>query len=85
MTAWIHWKRNRLKSSKRDTVLNATLWHQLDAAVARQAKVELTWVKARNGTILNACADQLATMADKWSTYGPIIETPEDEMDDEAD
>jgi ribonuclease HI len=41
ITQWIHrWKRNGWKNSKKGGVANATLWHELDSAVARQTRVD---------------------------------------------
>jgi hypothetical protein len=42
-------------------VANKTLWEQLIVAVQRMRRVEWPWVKARNGRILNECADMLGT------------------------
>jgi hypothetical protein len=48
ITQWIHnWNRNGWKNAK-NAVANATLWRELDTAVARQTRAELTWVRDHN-------------------------------------
>jgi ribonuclease HI len=74
-----------LKNGKKGYVANASLRRELDTAVARQVRVEFTWVKAHNGTLLNECADQLATTAVKEGSYGPKIAIPQGEREDEAE
>jgi hypothetical protein len=77
ITSWIP-KRKR-NGQKKGHVTNATLWCELDSAIARQARVEFTWVKAYSGILLNECADQLATRAAMASSCGPeLVVSPED-------
>jgi ribonuclease HI len=46
---WNHsWKRNGWKNAKKREVASATVWRELDTAIANQARVEFTWVKAHS-------------------------------------
>jgi hypothetical protein len=58
-------------------VTNASLWPELDSAIARQARVEFTFVKAHSETLLNEWEDHPATVM--GSSYGPeLVVAPED-------
>jgi hypothetical protein len=77
------WKQNGWKNSKKQGVANAVLWRELDAAIARHARVEFDWAKVHSGILLNECADQLATRRVNGTIHfpGPMIETPPDESE----
>ncbi|MDQ6976406.1 MAG: ribonuclease HI [Mariprofundaceae bacterium] len=60
ITAWIHgWKRNGWKNAKKQNVVNADLWQQLDA-LRNQHTVTWQWVKGHAGNVGNERADALA-------------------------
>jgi hypothetical protein len=48
-------------------------------------RVELTWIKAHSGILLNECADQLATKAVGGNSYGPETVVAPDEPDSEEE
>jgi hypothetical protein len=56
-----NWMANNWRNATRAAIANLTLWQDLIAAVSRMRIVKWTWVKARNGYLLNECADMLAT------------------------
>jgi ribonuclease HI len=86
ITNWIHkWKRNGWKIAKKGGAANATLWRELDSAVARQRRLEFTSVRAHSGILLNECGDQSATRALGGSSYGPEIVTPLGEAESEEE
>ena len=63
ITQWIHgWKRKNWVKSDKKPVLNADLWRELDAEVARH-KTTWTWTKGHASHEDNNRADELATMA----------------------
>jgi ribonuclease HI len=77
MTQWIHNRnRNGWKKAKKWRVANATLWQELDTAIARHRHVEFTWVKAQSGILLNEWADQLATRGVAGNSYSDNIPVP---------
>jgi ribonuclease HI len=77
---WIQkWKRSRSKNAKKGHVTNATLWRELDSAIAPQARVAFTWVKAHSGIRLNEWADQLETRGVTGSSYSSALEKPPEE------
>jgi ribonuclease HI len=64
ITQWIHkWKRNGWKNTKKGHITNATLWQELDSAVARMICVEFTWAKAHCVILINKCAGIQAEQA----------------------
>jgi hypothetical protein len=86
ITQWIqNRKRNGWKNSKKKGVANATLWRELDAAIARMGRVELAWTKAHSGILVNECADRLATRGVSGDSYGQVIPVPEDGPESEAE
>ena len=63
ITQWIHgWKRKNWIKSDKKPVLNADLWRDLDAEVARH-KTQWTWTKGHASHDDNNRADELANMA----------------------
>jgi ribonuclease HI len=63
ITEWIHaWKRRNWIKSDKKPVLNADLWRDLDAEVARH-KTQWTWTKGHASHDDNNRADELANMA----------------------
>ena len=63
ITQWIHgWKRRNWIKSDKKPVLNADLWRDLDAEVARH-KTQWTWTKGHASHDDNNRADELANMA----------------------
>jgi ribonuclease HI len=63
ITQWIHgWKRKNWIKSDKKPVLNADLWRDLDAEVARH-KTTWTWTKGHASHDDNNRADELATTA----------------------
>jgi hypothetical protein len=83
MTQWIHkWKRNGWKNAKKGRVANATLSQELESAIARHSHVELTWVKAHSGILLNESVHQLATRGvagDSYIDNIPVTPVPPEE------
>ena len=60
ITAWVHdWKRRGWKTSSKQPVKNADLWHRLDG-LAAQHQIEWVWVKGHAGHDGNERADELA-------------------------
>ena len=65
ITQWIHgWKKKNWIKSDKKPVLNADLWRDLDAEVARH-KTTWTWTKGHALHEDNNRADELATIAAK--------------------
>jgi ribonuclease HI len=63
ITEWIHgWKRRNWIKSDKKPVLNADLWRDLDAEVARH-KTNWVWTKGHASHDDNNRADELANMA----------------------
>jgi ribonuclease HI len=63
ITEWIHaWKRKNWMKSDKKPVLNADLWRDLDAEVARH-KTHWTWTKGHATHEDNNRADELANIA----------------------
>jgi ribonuclease HI len=63
ITEWIHsWKRRNWIKKDKKPVLNADLWRDLDAEVARH-KTQWTWTKGHASHDDNNRADELANMA----------------------
>ncbi|SPF35732.1 ribonuclease HI, degrades RNA of DNA-RNA hybrids (modular protein) [Syntrophobacter sp. SbD1] len=63
ITLWIHnWKRNGWRTAAKKPVLNADLWHELDA-LNQQHEVDWRWVKGHSGHPENERCDQLANEA----------------------
>jgi ribonuclease HI len=62
ITQWLPiWIRNGWKNPQKARAANKSLWESLIAMVKKMKRVEWSWVKAHNGTLLNECADMLAT------------------------
>ena len=60
ITAWLaKWKRNGWRTSTRQPVKNADLWHQLDGATAPH-RIEWKWLKGHAGHPDNERCDELA-------------------------
>jgi ribonuclease HI len=63
VTAWLKdWKRRGWKKADGKPVLNADLWQELDAQLARH-HVEARWVKGHAGHAENERVDRLANQA----------------------
>jgi ribonuclease HI len=85
-TQWIHnGKRSGRKKSKKKRVANATLWRELDTAIAYQSRVAFTWAKAQSGILLNECGDQLAMHALSGRSYGPELAVPPNEPESDQE
>jgi ribonuclease HI len=56
-----NWLRNRWRNSQGAAVANKTLCQKLYELVGKQRRVEWSWVRAHNGTLLDECADTSAT------------------------
>jgi hypothetical protein len=76
-------ERNGWKNSKKQGVVNAVLWREVDTAISRHPRIEFDWAKAHSGILLNDCADQLATRVVSGTSYfpGPMIKTPPEEIE----
>jgi len=58
---WLpRWKRRQWRTADNKPVKNIDLWQRLEAAAARQLKVEWRWVKGHSGHPENEQADALA-------------------------
>lgn len=62
ITEWIeNWKKRGWRTAAKKPVMNADLWKELDAEVARH-KITWKWVKGHSGHRENEIADELANL-----------------------